>query len=222
MSMKPAPAPKLKWHQQIRETYTFTKKHVPLLGVKMLGLFTVALLIMIGIGFASNMLGFFGILAFPVSLLITTFWFGKIAEKAAYSSLEGQFGAGASVLNALPARRGWFTAAGVGVDKQQNLVHRVIGRPGIILVGEGPRPHGLIAEQKKTMARFVPGIPVHEIVVGQDGVELTNLQKTVKKLPKSLRPGEVTDVRRKLEALPKTALPIPKGPMPRGGRIPRR
>lgn len=220
--MKQAPAPKLKWYQQIRETYSFTKKHVPQLGLKMLGLLVIGIAVMVGIGLATNLIGFFGTLALPVSLLITTFWFGRVAEKAAYRSLEGQFGAAASVLNALPTRRGWFTAPGVGVDKQQNLVHRVIGRPGIILVGEGTRPQTLIAEQKKTMARFVPGIPVHEFIIGQDGVELTNLQKVVKKLPKGLRPGEVTDVRRKLDALPKTALPIPKGPMPRGGRIPRR
>ena len=220
--MKQAPTEKLKWHQQLRETYSFTKKHVSKLGLKILAIFSGVLAIMLGIGTVSHTLVFFGILAFPVALLSTTFWFGRVAEKAAYSSLEGQLGAAASVLNALPIRRGWFTTPGVGVDKQQNLVHRVIGRPGIILVGEGARPHALIADQKKAMTRFVPGIPIHELVVGTDGVELTNLQKSVKKLPKSLRPGEVTDLRRKLDALPKTALPIPKGPMPKGGRIPRR
>ena len=151
---------------------------------------------------------------------MTVFYFGKIAEKAAYSSISGQVGAAASVLNAI--RGPWFVTPAVGVDKNQNMVHRVVGRPGIILVGEGSRPGVLLAEQRKAHARFAQGVPIHELTVGEGDLTISNLQKTVKKISKSLRPSEVTEVRRRLEALPKTALPIPKGPMPQGRKMSRR
>jgi hypothetical protein len=102
------------------------------------------------------------------------------------------------------------------------MVHRVVGRPGIILVGEGSRPGVLLAEQRKAHARFAQGVPIHELTVGEGDLTISNLQKTVKKISKSLRPAEVTEVRRRLEALPKTALPIPKGPMPQGRKMSRR
>jgi hypothetical protein len=65
-------------------------------------------------------------------------------------------------------------------------------------------------------------VPIHELIVGEGQLTISELQKKIKKLPKALRPAEVTDVRRRLDALPKTALPIPKGPLPQGRKIPRR
>ena len=102
------------------------------------------------------------------------------------------------------------------------MVHRVVGRPGIILVGEGNRPHSLVAEQRKAHARYAQGVPIQEIIVGEGDVTISNLQKTVKKLGKSLRPAEVTQVRNRLKALPQTALPIPQGPLPTNRKVPRR
>ena len=215
----PEPA-KQKWYVQLRETYTFTKTHVPGIGIKMLGLFFGVLAAFIAVGVVSGHRIIFGLLGFGTALLTTTFVFGKVAEKAAYASIDGQMGAAASVLNTL--RGGWFTTPAVGVDKAQNLVHRVVGRPGIILVGEGTRPGALIAEQRKAHQRIVPGVTIHEIIVGEGGVSLNDLNKTVRKFKKSLRPAEVTELRRRVDAMPKNILPIPKGPMPQGRKIPRR
>jgi hypothetical protein len=102
------------------------------------------------------------------------------------------------------------------------MVHRVVGRPGIILVGEGTRPTVLLAEQRKAHARYAQGVPIHEIIVDDVDVTISNLQKKVKKLGKTLRPAEVTQVRNRLKALPQTALPIPKGPLPQNRKMPRR
>ena len=215
----PEPA-KQKWYVQLRETYSFTKAQVPNIGIKMLGLFAVVFAVFLAIGFATGHALIFGLLGFGTALLSTTFAFGKVAEKAAYASIDGQMGAAASVLNTL--RGGWFTTPAVGVDKAQNLVHRVVGRPGIILVGEGSRPGALIAEQRKAHQRIVPGVTIHEIIVGEGGVSLNDLNKTVRKFKKTLRPAEVTELRRRVDAMPKNILPIPKGPMPQGRKIPRR
>ena len=212
--------PKQRWYVQVKETYSFASKEISFLALRLLGVFAVVFAVIFGIGIALDQKLFLGFLGFTTSLLITVFYFGKIAEKAAYSSISGQVGAAASVLNAI--RGPWFVTPAVGVDKNQNMVHRVVGRPGIILVGEGSRPGVLLAEQRKAHARFAQGVPIHELTVGEGEVTIFNLQKTVKKISKSLRPAEVTEVRKRLEALPKTALPIPKGPMPQGRKMSRR
>ena len=212
--------PKQRWYVQIKETYSFASKEISFLALRLIGVFALVFAVIFGIGIALDQKLFLGFLGFTTSLLITVFYFGKIAENAAYSSISGQVGAAASVLNAI--RGAWFVTPAVGVDKNQNMVHRVVGRPGIILVGEGSRPGVLLAEQRKAHARFAQGVPIHELIVGEGDLTISNLQKTVKKISKSLRPAEVTEVRKRLEALPKTALPIPKGPMPQGRKMSRR
>ncbi len=220
MSLKLQAPPKQRWYVQIKETYKFASTEISLLALRLLAVFGIVFAIVFGIGFALDLTLYFGILAFGTALLSTTFFFGKIAEKAAYSSIAGQVGAAASVLNAI--RGSWFVTPAVGVDKNQNMVHRVVGRPGIVLVGEGSRPGVLLAEQRKAHARYAQGVPIHEIIVDDVEVTISNLQKTVKKLGKSLRPAEVTQVRNRLKALPQTALPIPKGPLPQSRKMPRR
>jgi hypothetical protein len=220
MSLKMQEPPKQRWYVQVKETYSFASKEISFLALRLIGVFALVFAVIFGIGIAIDQKLFLGLLGFTTSLLITVFYFGKIAENAAYSSISGQVGAAASVLNAI--RGAWFVTPAVGIDKNQNMVHRVVGRPGIILVGEGSRPGTLLAEQRKAHARFAQGVPIHELTVGEGDLTISNLQKTVKKIGKALRPAEVTEVRKRLEALPKTALPIPKGPMPQGRRMSRR
>lgn len=220
MSLKLQEPPKQRWYVQIKETYKFASKEISFLALRLLAVFAIVFGIIFAIGIALDLTLFLGILAFGTALLSTTFFFGKIAEKAAYSSIAGQVGAAASVLNSI--RGAWSVTPAVGVDKNQNMVHRVVGRPGIILVGEGSRPGVLLAEQRKAHARYAQGVPIHEIIVDDVNVTITNLQKTVKKLGKALRPAEVTQVRNRLKALPQTALPIPKGPLPQSRKMPRR
>jgi hypothetical protein len=215
------PAPrKQRWYKQVRETYSFASAEISFLSLKLLGIFAAVFAAFYAIGVVLEQQILMGITAFSVAILVTLIIFGKMAEQAAYRSIEGQIGAAGSVLNAL--RGAWFVSAGIGVDKNQNIAHRVVGRPGIILVGEGSRPGLLLAEQRKAHARYVPNVPIHEFIIGEDGVTISNLQKSIKKLKKALRPAEVTDVRRRLDALPKSAFPIPKGPLPQGRKVSRR
>ena len=55
-------------------------------------------------------------------------------------------------------------------------------------------------------------------------IGLTKLQKQLTKLPRNLRGGEITNVRRRLDAVSTAGggLPIPKGPMPTSSRSVRR
>ena len=208
---------------QIRATYTMTRKADPVLPWVLLASFFGVLAVFVIIGAFFQPLWFWIVIGIPFAALAATYLFGRRAENAAYAGVEGQPGAAASVLNAL--RKGWYITPAVGFNKQQDFVHRVLGRPGVILVSEGPpqRAAALLATERKRHARFVGETPIYEIQAG-DGegqVPLRKLQRAVMKLPNNLKPAEVTAVRRRLDALTATPLPIPKGPLPKGMRLPR-
>jgi hypothetical protein len=166
---------------------------------------------------------YFGILAIPLGLLAAFFAFTRFANTAAFSSIQGQVGAGASVLMSI--RKGFTTTPAVSVSRNQDMVHRTVGRAGIILVGEGTSAvRQLVIDEKRKMERFVPGVPVLELYVGDyDGaVTLRKLQKAVKKYPKKLTKGQLREVRNRLKGVGGMNMPVPKGPMPKGVKLPKR
>jgi len=166
---------------------------------------------------------YFGILGVPLGLLVAFFLFTRFANSAAFLSIKGQLGAAASVLMSI--RRGFATTPAVNVSRNQDMVHRTVGRPGIILVGEGGSGvRALMIDEKKKMERFLPGVPVTEIYAGdlEGQVNLKKLQKTIKKLPKKLSTNQLREVRARLKAVGGLSMPIPQGPMPKGVRAPKR
>lgn len=155
-------------------------------------------------------------------LMAAAYVFGKKAEKAAYGSIEGTPGAVVEVVKTI--RSGFFITPAVEINKAQELVHRVVCRAGVVLLIEA-RPGAAIAHvAKQKTARWVGETPITEIFIGkgEGQVSLLDINKRLRKLPKVLRPSEVTDLRRKLEAVAGGSLPLPKGPMPKGMRPPRR
>ena len=140
------------------------------------------------------------------------------AQKAAFAQLEGRPGAALAALGML--RRGWRTDEMVAFTKNSDLVHRVVGRPGIVLVGEGnpQRLRSLLATERKKHERVASEVPVHEIIVGngEGQIPLAKLAASVMKLPKAVKPGEMTDILNRLKALDahRSTIPLPKGPVP--------
>jgi hypothetical protein len=155
--------------------------------------------------------------------LISLFIFTRIAGAAAYVSIEGQIGAGASVLMAI--RKGWTTTPAVAVTRNQDMVHRSVGRAGVVLTGEGTQAvRMMISDERKKVNRLVPGVPVFEVIVGDENgqVPLRKLQKHLAKLPKKISAHQMREVRARLKAVGGLSMPIPKGPMPKGMRVPKR
>ena len=118
--------------------------------------------------------------------------------------MEGQPAAGAGALQML--RRGWKVDPVVGFTKQQDVVHRVVGPPGIVLVGEGSSPSRvkqLLATERKKHERVAYGVPIHEVVCGngEGEVPLPKLVKHVQKLGREVKPAEMTDILQRLKAL---------------------
>lgn len=205
--------------KQIRQSYTMTKKSDPRIGLLLFGTFLLAGLA----AFAVMLLVFktvvfavvFGVL---VGLLATMIIFGRRAQAAAISQIEGKPGAAAAALGML--RRGWKTEPAIAVTKQQDVVTRVVGPPGIVLIGEGNvnRLRPLLNSERRKHERVASETPIHEVVVGHDPgqVPLAKLTKHVTKLGRELKPAQMTDVLARIKALDanRSAIPMPKGPMP--------
>jgi hypothetical protein len=207
---------------QILQAYTMTRKSDPRIGLFILAAFLGAIALMIGIGLLIGHPIYLGIMGVMFGVLAATIVFGRRAERAAFAQVEGQPGAAAAALNML--RKGWTVTPGVAVTRNQDLVHRVVGRPGVVLIAEGggsSRLGTLLAQEKKKVARFVPDVPIYDIQAGNDEgqVPLRKLNKHLLKLPRNLKNDQVSEVNRRLKALGTMNLPIPKGPMPRN--IPR-
>ena len=207
---------------QVRTAFTLTRQNdprlVPLLAISLLVPFVLLLLLGIALGHPV-LLGVVGLL---VALVVTTAVFGRRVQKGAFSRVEGQVGASAAVIENM--RGDWRVTPAVGFTREQDLVHRVLGKPGIVLVAEGAasRTRGLIVAERKRLSRFIGDVPVYDVTVG-DGegqVPLRGLDRYFAKLPQNVKPKDVNVLDRKLKAMP-TGLPVPKGPLPSGGRMPR-
>lgn len=141
---------------------------------------------------------------------------GRRAEKAAYSQIEGQPGAVGAVLKS-SLRRGW-TASEMPVTvspKTQDAVYRAVGRGGVALIGEGPRSRTqrMLEEERRSIVRILPNVPVTFVYVGPDAesVPLYKLPAKLRRLKPVLRKPEIVAVSNRLNSLGKNGLPIPKG-----------
>jgi len=203
----------------LKDAFAMTRKNKPL---SLLWCALAFVVVIIGGYFLGKTLHhpvYFGILGIPVGILVAFFLFTRFANSAAFASIEDQLGAGASVLMSI--RKGFTTTPAVSVSRTQDMVHRTVGRPGIILVGEGGAGvRALLIDERRKMERFIPGITITEIIVGDHSgqVSLRKLQKAVKKLSKA----QVREVRARLKGVGGLNMPIPKGPMPKGVRLPKR
>jgi hypothetical protein len=210
---------------QIRQAYTMTKRVDPKIGLIVAGIGLGTFVVLLAIGFGIGHPIYLGILGIVLGLLAAVVVFGRRAEKAAFGQLEGQPGAAAAVLNNI--KRGWSIQLVVAANRQQDAVHRAVGRPGVVLVGEGNvnRLRPMIAAEKRKMSRVVGDAPVIDIIVGNDEgqVPLNKLQTHLMKLPRVIPGAQATQIGDRLRAMGDLMAnaPIPKGPLPKGSRMPK-
>lgn len=219
MARKPKTAKKQGNASKLRAAYKMTREHDKYVGLVCLAWF-LGVALVVGV-IATLLIHWLAgvILGVATGILAALIVFGRRAERTAYARVEGQPGAAAAALGVL--RRGWQVQTAVAVTKNQDLVHRVVGRPGVILVGEGNpgRVRNLLAVEKKRHARVVGEAPIYDVVVGEDSpdaVPVKRLTKHISKLPRNIAPADVTDLLQRLKALDamRPQLPVPKGPMP--------
>ena len=171
---------------------------------------------------------YFTILGLLVGLLVGMLVLGRRAERAAYVGLEGQKGAAGAALSSI--RRGWTVEREpvAAEARTQDMVFRAIGRPGIVLVGDGPpqRVRRLLEAERRKVARITPNVPVHLFTVGDGGSEgevpLRKLASKVQRLKPTLTKQEVSAVHKRLRALSGIRPPVPQGIDPMRARPDRR
>ena len=209
--------------RQIVAAYKITRQRDRALPLWMLlaflGAFAVVLLVFTLIGSPIYMAAPVAVLSGVLGLMII---FGRRAQKAAFREVVGQPGAAGWVISGM--RGDWRVTQGVAMSAQLDAVHRVLGRPGVILVGEGTpgRVKGLLAQEKKRVARIVGDTPIYDVVLGdeQGQIPLRKLSSHLMKLPRNLSQSQVNAMEKRLQALGGTkAPPLPKGPMPKGARL---
>ncbi|MFE3292439.1 DUF4191 domain-containing protein [Rhodococcus sp. NPDC059234] len=148
--------------------------------------------------------------------------FGRRVQKTVYGKADGQAGAAAWALDNLQGS--WRVTNAIAGTTQLDAVHRVIGRPGVILVAEGApqRVKSLLAQEKKKTARLVGDTPIYDIVVGNEEgqIPLSQLQKYMSKLPKNIDTKRMDTIESRLAAIGTRGGPaMPKGPIPGGAKM---
>ncbi|HNV15165.1 MAG TPA: DUF4191 domain-containing protein [Dermatophilaceae bacterium] len=208
---------------QLRTVLQQSKALDPKIVWWMAGAFVLTLAVIVGIGWLVNWPVYAAILGLPLAALAATIVMSRRAEGAAYAKLEGQPGAAGAALTSL--RGGWFTSSEpVAVEGARSgsmadaaLVYRAVGRPGVVLVAEGPeaRAQRLLLAEKKRTERVAPGVPVTVYRVGsgkEEGVvEIRKLTSKVQRMRATLSKDDVLKVNQRLRALGGVKLPVPQG-----------
>jgi hypothetical protein len=218
--------------RQILEVYRVSKRADPAIGWWMLGAFVLTVAVVLAIGFLVDLVWMFAIFGVLFGILAATIVMSRRAERAAYASIEGQVGAAGAALTSI--RRGWYTdrepvAADVarpGDLGSAAMVYRALGRPGIVLIGEGPaiRVEKLLAAEKKRVERVAPGVPVTTLRVGtaEGEIPLHKIANRVQRLKPQITKDEMAVVNKRLKAIGGMRAPLPKGVDPNRARMDRK
>lgn len=228
-------APKKERFGQLKQIYGLAKQDDPQLPLKLAGIVLGITLVGVLIGWPLGHPVYAGFLALLAGIALAFWFLTRRAERAAFGVLDGQPGASGAVLQGL--RRGWsYSEQPVAVEGGRGggmhdaaLVFRAVGRPGVVLVGEGPtaRAQKLLLTEKRKVERLTPNVPVTVFRVGSGessaklGDEVLpprDIIRRIGKLTNTLTPSEVTEVDHRLRALGAQRPPIPAGIDPNRAR----
>jgi len=220
---------------QIRQVFTAAHREDPMIGWWMALAGVGTLVVMVAIGLVLRNWVYFLIIGIPLAALAASTVLSVRAKRAAYKSIEGKPGASGAALSSL--RRGWYfeqqpvaaEAARAGDMASSAMVFRATGRPGVILVAEGPRVRATKlaeAERKKVSRIAGTSVPVTVIRVGEGGGEgEVSIRKVARKLQRMkpvLTKEEVSAVNKRLKAMGGMRPPLPAGMDPSRVRMDRK
>jgi hypothetical protein len=204
--------------KQIGQVFAFTAKQdkwfVPLI--------VAAVLIPVALTVLAVLLGL-GVVVIPVGVLVALLAalivLNLRSNAAMMNAAEGQPGAAASIIENM--RGDWRVRPAASSTTQFDMVHVVIGRPGVILVGEGQpqRVKGLIGQEKRRLSKVIGSAPLYDYILGHDDGELPikKIRTTLMRLPRNLTGKDVNALDKRLAAL--MARPqMPKGAIPKNMR----
>jgi Domain of unknown function (DUF4191) len=208
--------------RQIQRAYQVTHEHDRALPYLLLAAFLVPLAAALVIGLLTDQLLNLIFVGLGIAILLPMIVLVRRAKKATYKRYAGRAGSAEVALSMLPKK--WISSPIIAANRSQDVVHRTLGPGGLVLIGEGEpgRVKTLLASEVKKHERVAYGIPVTTVVMGNKPgqVPLDKLADHIRKLPKTLQPNQVTDIRQRLRALDavRPTIPVPKGPMPTNPR----
>ncbi len=218
-STDPADMGRLK---QIFRAYQLTHEFDKRLPYLLIAAFVVPIIIFWALHFAWDHPIYLTIVGIMFGLLLAMIVLVQRAKRATFKRYAGQAGSAEVALQMLPKQ--WVSSPVIAVTRQQDAVHRTLGPGGLVLIGEGEpgRLKALLGGEVKKHQRVAYGIPVTTIIMGEkEGqIPLSKLAEHIKKLPKTLQPNQITDVKQRLRALDavRPAMPVPRGPLPTSAR----
>lgn len=207
--------------QQIFKAFTMQRKQDKALIPIMVGVTLACAAVGFGIGYFTGARWALAGLGLTTGVLLAVLILGRRLQGSAYKQADGQPGAAGWALENM--RGQWRVTQGVAGTTHLDAVHRVLGRPGVILVGEGAphRVRGLLAQEKKRTARLVGKIPIYDIVVGnaEGEIPLRKLNTHLSKLPSNVTAKQMDLLEGRLNALGARSAGMPKGPLPPGAKM---
>lgn len=207
---------------QLWQAFQMQRKEDKLLLPLMIGAIVGIALVAFLIGLIFDFQWFLLPFGIVVGVLVAFIIFGRRVQKSVYKKADGQAGAAAWALDNL--RGSWRVTNAIAGTTQLDAVHRVIGKPGVILVAEGApqRVKSLLAQEKKKTARLVGDTPIYDVVIGNgdNQIPLSGLQKYLTKLPNNIDSKRMDTIESRLSALGTKGGPaMPKGPIPGGAKM---
>jgi hypothetical protein len=222
--MATAPQQKVKFRDRIKQigmVFSFTAKRdklfLPLVLVAaIVPLLAVGIAVALGAGWSWIAIG---VLAALLAVMIVL---NLRSNRAMMTEMAGQPGAAASLIENM--RGDWRVTPAVQYTGQFDMVHLVIGRPGVILIGEGnpQKVRQLLGQEKRRLAKVIGSAEMRDFIVGEgEGlVPLDKLRNTVMRLPRTISGKDVNALDKRLKAL--SARPqMPKGQIPKNMRPPK-
>jgi hypothetical protein len=210
-------APRGQRFKQVLAVFKMTRQRDP----KMVPWLLLGLLVPLAIGVLLGILlgniVIFTLFGLVIGLFVGLNIFSRRVQRTAYAEIEGKPGAAAGVIDRM--RGDWRLTTPVQVNRNQDLVSRVVSRAGVILIaeGRGRGPRDLLGAEVRRVKKVIGDAPLHDIIIGNGPgeVPLPKLQNTLMRKPRALKKDQVNALDRRLKALGGVAMPLPKGPMPR-------
>lgn len=223
---------------EIRQAYTAIKTLDARIGWAMLAAALVTFVVIVGLGFLLGGLWrwYLIIIAIPSALLAAVFVMNRRGNKAMYGALEGRAGAAGAALQSV-GKRGWYASTEpVAVDVNRAakpsdlagsaMVFRALGRPGVVLIGEGPKQRALklLKAEEKKVSRVAPGVPIHLWVIGdgEDEVKVSKISSKLTRMRPVLTKDEASVVNKRLKSLGGLRPGVPAGMDPTRARVDRK
>ena len=185
------------------------------------GLGTLVILVVVGllIGLAAFLIPL-GVL---LGVLVSTILFGRFAQAAQYSAIEGQPGAAAAVLENM--RGNWTVTPAIAANRNMDVVHRAVGRAGRHPGRRGlPQPAWPACSPRRRSGSpgWLTRCPSSSSRSGTARARYRSASCSGRSCGcrGNLKPDAVSDINHRLKAL-QPSMQAPKGPIPRNVRQPK-